>query len=79
MNRSKINIGTYYLAPYAYSEEHVKELAECGIDMVVNMRHVPEVLDWFYKYGEVQSLPEYFRDGLVETGQMQVQCLQQTQ
>ena len=51
MNRSKINIGTYYLAPYAYSEEHVKELAECGIDMVVNMRHVPEVLDWFEKYG----------------------------
>ena len=51
MNRSKINIGTYYLAPYAYSEEHVKELAECGIDMVVNMRHVPSVLDWFYQYG----------------------------
>ena len=51
MDRSKINIGTYYLAPYAYSEEHVKELAECGIDMVVNMRHVSDVLDLFYKYG----------------------------
>ena len=51
MNRSKINIGTYYLAPYAHSEEHIKDLAECGIDMVINMRYVPEVFDLFSKYG----------------------------
>lgn len=51
MDRTKINIGTYYLAHYASSEEHVKELAECGIDMVVNMRYDLTVLDLFSKYG----------------------------
>lgn len=50
MDRSKLNIGTYYLAPYASTEKHVKELAECGIDMVVNMRYDTNVLDLFYKY-----------------------------
>ena len=51
MDRSKINIGTYYLAAYASTEEHVKELAECGIDMVVNMRYDLPALDLFSKYG----------------------------
>lgn len=51
MDRTKINIGTYYLAPYASSEAHVKELAECGIDFVVNMRYDLSVLDRFEKYG----------------------------
>ena len=50
MDRSKLNIGTYYLAPYAGTEKHVKELAECGIDMVVNMRYDTSALDLFYKY-----------------------------
>ena len=50
MDRSKLNIGTYYLAPYAGTEKHVKELAECGIDMVVNMRYDMNTLDLFYKY-----------------------------
>ena len=51
MDRTKINIGTYYLAAYASTEEHVKELAECGIDMVVNMRYDLPTLDLFSKYG----------------------------
>ena len=51
MDRKKINIGTYYLAPYASTEEHVKDLAECGIDMIVNMRNDKAALDLFSKYG----------------------------
>ena len=35
MNRNRLNIGTYFLRPYACSEAHVKDLADCGIDFVV--------------------------------------------
>ena len=35
MDRSRINIGTYHLAGYARTEEHIKDLAECGIDFVM--------------------------------------------
>lgn len=48
---SKLNIGTYYLAPYATTERHICELRECGIDMVVNLRYDKRVLDLFKKYG----------------------------
>ena len=50
MDRSKLNIGAYYLAPYASTEQHVKEVAECGIDMIVNMRYDLNTLDLFEKY-----------------------------
>ena len=45
MDRSRLNIGTYYLRPYACTEYHVKELKECGIDFVVCMQNNKEHLD----------------------------------
>lgn len=46
-----MNIGTYYLRPYACTECHVKELKECGIDFVVCMQNNKEHLDLLDKYG----------------------------
>lgn len=51
MDRSRINIGTYHLAPYARTDAHIKDLAECGIDYVMYMNNDPAVLDIFSKYG----------------------------
>lgn len=50
MNRKKLNIGTYFLDDYACTENHVKELSECGIDFVVCMEDKRETLDLFLKY-----------------------------
>ena len=50
MNRNRLNIGTYFLRPYACSEAHVKDLADCGIDFVVCMQNDPKTLDLFTKY-----------------------------
>jgi len=50
MNRSKLNIGTYILQPYARTEAHVKDLADCGIDFVVSMGYDIPTLDLFSKY-----------------------------
>lgn len=36
-NNGKLNIGTYYLAPYARTEKHIKDAAACGIDFFVNV------------------------------------------
>ena len=49
MNRNRLNIGTYFLRPYACSEAHVKDLADCGIDFVVCMQNDPKTLDLFTK------------------------------
>ena len=35
MDRSRLNIGTYELKPYARTEAHVRDMAECGIDFVI--------------------------------------------
>jgi len=51
MDRGKLNIGTYVLQPYARTEAHVKDLAECGIDFVVCMQYDIPTLDLFSKYG----------------------------
>lgn len=51
MDRSRLNIGTYILQPYARSESHIKDLSECGIDFVVCMENDREALDLFSKYG----------------------------
>ena len=50
MNRGRLNVGTYFLRPYACSERHVKELAECGIDFVVCLQYDVPTLDLFTKY-----------------------------
>ncbi len=35
MDRTKLNIGTYCLKPYARTEAHIKDMADCGIDFVI--------------------------------------------
>lgn len=52
MDRSRINIGTYYLKEYARTEAHVKDLRDGGIDFVISMQASDRaVLDLLAKYG----------------------------
>ena len=51
MDRSRLNVGTYFLHPYACTEDNVKALADCGIDFVVCMQDDKTTLDLFSKYG----------------------------
>ena len=56
MDRTRLNIGTYYLKPYAQTEKHVKDAKECGIDFFVCIDAMKDhseiaVLDLFEKYG----------------------------
>lgn len=50
MNRSKLNIGAYILQPYARTEQHIRELAEAGVEFVVCMGNDHPALDLFEKY-----------------------------
>ena len=52
MPRGRLLVGTYILQPYAQTEEHIRELKECGIDFVTCL--VPKdrrVLDLFERHG----------------------------
>ena len=51
MDRSKMNIGVYHLRPYARTEAHIKDLADCGVDFVICMDYDRPALDLFSKYG----------------------------
>jgi hypothetical protein len=51
MDRSRLNIGAYTLQPYARTEDHIREVAECGIDFIVCMSYDRPALDLFHKYG----------------------------
>ena len=51
MNRNRLNIGAYILQSYAQTEQHVKDVAECGIDFIVSMSNDRPTLDLFEKYG----------------------------
>ena len=51
MDRNRLNIGVYHLKPYARTEAHIKEVADCGIDFVVCMDNDRPALDLFHKYG----------------------------
>ncbi|MBP5765982.1 MAG: hypothetical protein J6X47_03255 [Clostridia bacterium] len=51
MDRKRLNIGTYHLKPYARTEQHVKDLADCGIDFVICMDYDVKTLDLFAKHG----------------------------
>lgn len=46
----KFHIGTYFLQANARSEQHIKELAECNIDLVFGMDTDIAVLDLLHKY-----------------------------
>ena len=51
MDRSRLNIGVYHLRPYARTEAHIKDLADCGVDFVICMDNDRPALDLFSKYG----------------------------
>ena len=51
MDRTRLNIGAYHLKPYARTEEHIRDVAECGVDFIVCMDHDRPALDLFHKYG----------------------------
>ena len=51
MDRSKFHIGVDCLAEYAQTEEHIKDLAACGIDLVICLRAKPAALDLLHKHG----------------------------
>jgi len=45
LNSTRFHIGTYILQPYARTEEHIRDLANCGIDLVIGLEYDPETLD----------------------------------
>lgn len=51
IEETKLTIGAYYLAPYASTPEHVRDLAQCGIDVVMNMRNDRAALDLLAQNG----------------------------
>ena len=51
MDRTRLQIGTYCLAPYACTDTHVRELKDCGIDFVAAMSPAPERLDLLHAHG----------------------------
>lgn len=51
MNRRRLNIGVYHLREYARTEQHIRDLSECGIDFVICMSNDRPALDLFSKYG----------------------------
>lgn len=51
MNRTKLNIGAYTLAKYAWSEEHIKDIARCGIDVMICVPNDRELLDRLHANG----------------------------
>ncbi len=51
MNRSRLNIGTFILQPYARSEQHIKDLSDAHVDFVLWMANDRPALDLMEKYG----------------------------
>ncbi len=49
-DKSKLNIGAYILQPYARTEKHIKEIKDCGIDMIIDLGYDFKCLDLFSKY-----------------------------
>ena len=47
----KFHIGAYCLGKNARDEEHVKELAECEIDLLFGVNYDRPLLDLLDKYG----------------------------
>lgn len=52
ISHDKLVIGAYILQPYAQTEAHIKDLAECGVELVVCLCPKDRsVLDLLHKYG----------------------------
>ena len=50
MDRSRLNIGAYILQPYALTEQHVRDIHDCGIDFMTSISNDKRLLDLFEKY-----------------------------
>jgi len=51
MDRSKLLVGAYCYRPCGYDEQHVKEIADCGVDFIIGVdARQRAVLDLFAKY-----------------------------
>lgn len=67
LDRSKFQIGAWRLQTWAQTEEHVKDLRDCGIDFVTGIRSKStedrmRVLDLFDKYGLYAVVTETLQD-----------------
>ena len=51
MDRSRLNIGAYTLRETSRTEQHVRDIADCGIDFMVCVPDDRAMLDRFQKYG----------------------------
>lgn len=70
LDTGRLNIGTYYLSPQASTPEHVRDLAQCGIDVVVNMRNDRAALDLLEQSG-VKAIVSGIVPGVVRRGRKQ--------
>lgn len=74
LNTQNINIGAYYLAPYARTEAHIKAAAECGINFFVNIPNDTILLEQLYQYniGAIVTgiFPSWFGGDGSNAGQM---------
>ena len=52
MPKDRLVIGAYILQPYAQTEAHIRDLAACGLDLIVNLAPKDRsVLDLLPRYG----------------------------
>ena len=51
MDRTRLNIGTYFLDPKWSDAAHVADMKNCGIDFVVCMHNTPAALDLLQEHG----------------------------
>ena len=50
--RTNVEIGAYYLRPYAQTESHVRDVKECGIDFISEIsQNSTNAFDLLHKYG----------------------------
>ncbi len=51
LDRTRLNIGAYVLQPYARTEQHIKDIRDCNIDLIIDLDYDPKTLELFAKYG----------------------------
>lgn len=77
MNRERLQIGAYCLAPYAHTMEHVREIAECGIDVMLCVPNDRALLDKLADQGVGAvvsgAVPGWFGGQGEQAGQMAIQ------
>ena len=67
LDRTRFQIGAYRLRPYAQTEEHVRDIRDCGIDFVAGISSATleermRVLDLFDKYGLCAVVTDTLQD-----------------